>query len=89
MHGPARPHPSASPHSPGSTGVRVHEVSELRAGDVVEIRLWDTVRYRGAVDTVCPRLDVLWVLDGPLGDRTLIRACEYTIWKMSHPMRTR
>ncbi|MEX5269691.1 hypothetical protein [Kocuria sabuli] len=62
-------------------------MSELRAGDVVEIRRWDTVRHHGVVDVVCPRLDVLWVLDGPLRDRTLVHASEYTIWRMPHRAR--
>ncbi|MGX5358612.1 hypothetical protein [Kocuria sp. KH4] len=57
-------------------------MSELRAGDVVEIRQWDTVRCRGEVDAVCPRLGVLWVLDEPLCDRTMVQASEHTVWRM-------
>ncbi len=77
-----RPH-SAAHSRPLGAGARVHHVSELRAGDNVEIRAWDMVRYRGEVDAVCPQLGVLWVLDGPLRNRVMIQACEYTVWKTS------
>lgn len=87
MHSSARSLPPALLRAPGSTGARVQDMSDLRAGDVVEIRRWDTVRYRGVVDVVCPRLGVLWVLDGPLRDRTLVHASEYTVWRMPHQVR--
>ncbi|MFI7495099.1 hypothetical protein ACH9D2_10320 [Kocuria sp. M4R2S49] len=76
------------PAGHGSTGVRIHDLSDLRAGDVVEIRHWDTVHQRGVVDVVSPRLGVLWILDGPLRDRTLVHACEHALWRMPHPARS-
>ena len=57
-------------------------MSELRAGDVVEVRTWDTFHCRGEVDAVCPRLGVLWVLDGTLRDRMMDQASEHTVWKV-------
>lgn len=81
---PRSVHPrSAAPAHSFGTGVRVHHVSELRAGDVVEIRMWETVHCRGEVDALCPQLGVVWVLDGPLRNRMMVQASEYTVWKTS------
>lgn len=82
MHRPARFLPTAPSRASVPMGARIHDLSDLRAGDVVEVRRWDTVRHHGVVDVVCPRLGVLWVLDGSLRDRTLVHASEYTIWRM-------
>jgi hypothetical protein len=76
-------HPRSDPPARrATTGRRVRHVAELRAGDVVEIRTWDTVHCRGEVDAVCPRLDVLWVLDEPQRERMMVQASEHTVWRM-------
>ena len=62
--------------------VQIRAVSDLRVGDVVEIRTWDTVHCRGEVDAVCPRLGVLWVLDGRLRDRMMVEASGHTVWRL-------
>jgi hypothetical protein len=74
---------------PGPTAAQVHDLTDLRVGDVVEVRRWDTVHFHGAVDVVCPRLGVLWVLDGPLRERTLVHAGEYSLWRTGRPVRAR
>ncbi|MFF0902062.1 UNVERIFIED_CONTAM: hypothetical protein RF653_03285 [Kocuria sp. CPCC 205316] len=87
MHRSARSLSSVPSRASASTGVRVHDLTDLRAGDVVEVRRWDTVQRRGVVDVACPRLGVLWILDGPLRDRTLVHASECSIWRV--PQRAR
>lgn len=84
MHRSARSLPPAPRRAPGPTGARVHDMSELRAGDVVEVRRGDTIQRRGVVDVVCPRLGVVWVLDGPLRDRTLLHAADCAIWRIPY-----
>ncbi|NVC25001.1 hypothetical protein E7Z53_16360 [Kocuria salina] len=82
MHRSARSLSSVPSRASASVGVRVRDLADLRAGDVVEIRRWDTVHHRGVVDVACPRLGVLWIVDGPLRDRTLVHAAECSIWRV-------
>jgi hypothetical protein len=89
MHSSARSLSAGRPRVPGPTAAQVHDLTDLRVGDVVEVRRWDTVHFHGAVDVVCPRLGVLWVLDGPLRERTLVHAGEYSLWRTGRPVRAR
>ena len=79
---PVQPRSAAALGRPSGTGVQIRAVSDLRVGDVVEIRTWDTVHCRGEVDAVCPRLGVLWVLDGRLRDRMMVEASGHTVWRL-------
>lgn len=62
---------------------RVDDVACLRAGDHVEVRHWETLRHHGVVDEVCSRLGVVWILEGPLRERTMVDAAECTLWRSS------
>lgn len=68
---------------------RIHDLARLRQGDTVEARRYSEVRYRGVIDTVVPRLDVLWLRHGAWQqDRTLLEAAEYDFWKVTNPQST-
>lgn len=69
---------------------RVNDLRELRPGDVIEARQWDTTYYRGKVETTAPELYVLWLLEeGIFRSRKMICAQDYTLWMASSSLRRR
>lgn len=63
---------------------RVNDLRELRPGDVIEARQWDTTYYRGEVEDTAPELGVLWLLEeSTFRSRKMICTQDYTLWVVS------
>lgn len=60
--------------------VRLNNLSTLHQGKPVEARHQWSDPYRGKVESVVPRLNILWLEHGPFNERTLIDLTEYEIW---------
>lgn len=60
---------------------KVHDLSHLRPGDIVQVRLPGTrVIYEGEVEIVVPQHGILWMRHGALHERRLINTDEYDIF---------
>lgn len=60
--------------------VRLNKLSTLHREKTVEARHQWSGYYRGRVESVVPRLNILWLQHGPFNERKLIDLTEYEIW---------
>ncbi|MEX5258338.1 hypothetical protein [Kocuria arenosa] len=60
----------------GHRTTRLGDLAQLRSGDTVEARRYDTVLYRGQVDGLVAKLGILWLRHGPWQERVLPETTE-------------
>lgn len=62
-------------------GLIAVEIPDLRPGDYVVVAPYrDAILYRGRVDEVAPRFDVIWVRDALLGERKMFFGVENRLY---------
>lgn len=62
------------------TTARIHDLSTLSPGTVVEARRNNQVYYCGRVEDIIPGLGIVWIRDDMAGHRALLDLTEYSIW---------
>lgn len=83
------PAPVAEPSAPRSTGgtpgAVVHDLTQVRPGDLIELWQRGMLHCRGTVEEVSPALGVAWLLEAGDGYRRMIHARDGELRRLLSP----